>query len=182
VSAYALGIEPGTKLAARVRDGSLPDPSGDEAADRYQRADELLSAAGFSWYEISNWATSPQAQCRHNLLYWRNQHWWGVGPGAHSHIAGVRWSNLKDPEAWASAMLSNTAQVDEVEVLGPAARSLEQLMLGLRLAEGCPVEGLGADSVAQLVADRLAKVADGRLVLTLAGRLLADTVVRALAD
>ncbi len=181
VSAYALGIEPGTKLAARVRDGSLPTPSGDEAADRYRRAEELLGAAGFSWYEISNWARSPQAQCRHNLLYWRNHHWWGVGPGAHSHVAGVRWSNVKDPEAWATGMTAGAPQLDELEVLDAEQQALEQLMLGVRLAEGLPVDGLPADAVERVVADRLATVGDGRLALTLDGRLLADTVVRSLA-
>jgi len=180
VSAYALGIEPGTKLAARVRDGSLPVPSGDEAADRYRRTEERLSDAGFGWYEISNWAASPAAQCRHNLLYWRNHHWWGVGPGAHSHVAGVRWSNLRDPEAWAGAMLSGSAEVDEVEVLGPASRGLERVMLGIRLAEGIPVDGLPAGPVERVRADGLATVDDGRLVLTGTGRLLTDTVVRAL--
>jgi len=181
VSAYALGIEPGTKLAARVRDGSLPVPSGDEAADRYRCTEERLSGAGFSWYEISNWARSPAAQCRHNLLYWRNHHWWGVGPGAHSHVAGVRWSNLLDPEAWAAAALSGTGQIHEIEVLGPEARALERVMLGVRLAEGLAVDRLPADSVERVLADGLATVDKGRLVLTLAGRLLADTVVRVLA-
>ena len=181
VSAYALGIEPGTKLAARVRDGSLPEPSADEAADRYLRADEVLAGAGFGWYEISNWARSSQARCRHNLLYWRNHHWWGVGPGAHSHVAGVRWSNLKDPEAWATSTVGGTDHVDELEVLGPDERALERLMLGARLAEGLEVDGLPPDSVDRVVAHRLATVSDGRLVLTADGRLLADTVVRALA-
>ena len=181
VSAYALGIEPGTKLAARVRDGRLPAPSGDQAADRYARADELLRDAGFDWYEISNWARSPQAQCRHNLLYWRNHHWWGVGPGAHSHVAGVRWSNVKDPEEWAGAVLGGTPEPDELEVLGPEARALERLLLGVRLAEGLPVAELPGAPVERVVAHRLATVVDDRLVLTTDGRLLADTVVRALA-
>ncbi len=163
-----------------MRDGSLPTPSGDEAADRYRRAEELLGAAGFSWYEISNWARSPQAQCRHNLLYWRNHHWWGVGPGAHSHVAGVRWSNVKDPEAWASGMADGAPQLDELEVLDAGQQALERLMLGVRLAEGLPVEGLPADAVGRVEANRLATVADERLVLTLDGRLLADTVVRSL--
>ena len=181
VSAYALGIEPGTKLAARVRDGSLPQPSGDEAADRYQRTEDLLGAAGFEWYEISNWSRSPGSQCRHNLLYWRNHHWWGVGPGAHSHVAGVRWSNLKDPDAWATGMVDDDPQLNDLEVLGPDEQALERLMLGVRLAEGLDVAGLPDDAVDRVVAHGLAAVDGGRLVLTLDGRLLADTVVRALA-
>lgn len=181
VSAYALGVEPGTKLAARVRDGRLPAPSGDQAADRYVRAEQRLRDAGFEWYEISNWARTPQARCRHNLLYWRNHHWWGVGPGAHSHVAGVRWSNAKDPEEWARAALDGMPLLDELEVLGPEARELERLLLGVRLAEGLPAADLPGASVDRVVAHRLATVVDDRLVLTLDGRLLADTVVRSLA-
>src|SRR5690606_26484475 len=100
VSAYALGIEPGTKLAARVRHGELRAPDGDEAADRYLVADELLRDAGFEWYELSNWARTSDARCRHNLLYWQGDHWWGIGPGAHSYVSGVRWWNHTDLERW----------------------------------------------------------------------------------
>ncbi|MFM7064659.1 MAG: coproporphyrinogen III oxidase, partial [Actinomycetes bacterium] len=181
VSAYALGVEPGTKLATRVRDGSLPAPSGDEAAERYRRAAARLGDAGFDWYEISNWARTPAARCRHNLLYWRNEHWWGVGPGAHSHIAGVRWSNLRDPGAWADATTARADPSDELEVLDRDAQELERLLCGVRLSDGLPVDGLADDAVAGMVADGLATVDGGRLVLSLDGRLLADTVVRALA-
>ncbi len=181
VSAYALGIEPGTRLAARVRDGSLPAPSGDEAAERYRRADARLEGAGFGWYEVANWARTPGARCRHNLLYWRNEHWWGVGPGAHSHVGGVRWSNVRDPGAWADAATAQVDHVEELEVLDQDAQDLERLLLGIRLAEGLPVDGLAGPAVDRVVADGLATVVAGRLVLTLDGRLLADTVVRALA-
>lgn len=188
VSAYALGVEPGTKLAARVRDGSLPTPVDDEAADRYLAAEERLGRAGFEWYEVSNWATSPDARCRHNLLYWRNHHWWGVGPGAHSHVAGVRWSNHRDPAAWAAATVPGAGgpvaalsdRVAQVEVLDGPARALERVLLGVRVAEGLAVDDLDAAAVAEVVDDGLAEVDAGRLVLTVRGRLLADTVVRAL--
>ncbi len=168
VSAYALGIEPGTKLAARVRRGELPTPDDDEAADRYLVADELLSAAGFDWYEISNWARSPEARCRHNLLYWRNHNWWGIGPGAHSHLSGTRWWNVDPVEQWSDALLDGAAPAAHVagfEHLDDEQRRLEDLMLGVRLAEGLALEGRHGH----------------RLVLTPRGRLLADAVVTRLS-
>ncbi|MFM7062151.1 MAG: radical SAM family heme chaperone HemW [Actinomycetes bacterium] len=180
VSAYALGVEPGTKLAARVRGGSLTAPSDDEAAERYVQADALLRAAGFAWYEVSNWSRTPAAQSRHNHLYWHNHHWWGVGPGAHSHVAGVRWSNARDPGAWADAAQDGRDHVEELEVLDGAAQELERMLLGVRLAEGLPVDGLARHAVDRVVDDGLATADGDRLVLTLTGRLLADTVVRAL--
>ena len=187
VSAYALGIEPGTRLAARVRDGSLPRPSDDLAAARYQRADERLGAAGLAWYEVSNWARSTEAQCRHNLLYWRNHHWWGVGPGAHSHVAGVRWSNEPDPATWAAVASARSVPYVDAEVLDDAARALERVLLGIRTAEGLHVADIDAphdeereERVQAVVADGLANLVGDRLVLTPTGRLLADTVVRAL--
>ena len=87
ISAYSLIVEEGTRLAARIGRGELAAPDDDVMADRYLAADELLSAAGLRWYEVSNWAASPDAMCRHNLLYWTGGDWWGVGPGAHSHVA-----------------------------------------------------------------------------------------------
>lgn len=180
LSAYALGIERGTRLAARVRAGSLPQPSDDEAADRYRRADERFGAAGFEWYEISNWATSDDAQCRHNRLYWDNHHWWGVGPGAHSHVAGVRWANEPDPTRWAGAAADGAPPAAECEVLDDGARSLERVLLGIRTSRGLAIDDLASAQVRQVVDDGLAEVRDGRLVLTVDGRLLADTVVRVL--
>ncbi len=101
VSAYALIVEDGTRLAARIRRGELPPPDDDEMADRYLAADELLGAAGLGWYEVSNWAAGPGSACRHNLLYWTGGNWWGVGPGAHSHVGGTRWWNVRHPAAYA---------------------------------------------------------------------------------
>jgi putative oxygen-independent coproporphyrinogen III oxidase len=102
ISAYALIVEDGTALAARIRRGELPAPEDDLAADRYLAAEQTLTAAGFAWYEVSNWARSVPARCRHNLLYWRGGDWWGLGPGAHSHIGGVRWWNVKHPASHAA--------------------------------------------------------------------------------
>ncbi len=193
VSAYALGIEPGTKLAARVRNGALLRPSDDEAAQRYTTADELLGQSGFDWYEISNWARGPEARSRHNLLYWTNANWWGIGPGAHSHLSGIRWWNVNHPDLWAGALAGGDAdsgatfngdpgrtQVAGFEALDPGQRRLERVMLEIRLASGLEVdELLDVAAIEQLVDDGLVSTSSipGRLVLTLQGRLLADHVI-----
>ncbi|CAN5451505.1 radical SAM family heme chaperone HemW [soil metagenome] len=174
ISAYALGIEPGTKLAARVRHGALPNPDDDVAADRYLVADDMLAAAGFDWYEISNWATSADAQCRHNLLYWRNHNWWGIGPGAHSHLGGTRWWNRDAPDAWAAALDEHRSPVAGHEHLTEDQRRLEDVMLGLRLSEGLE---LASERSAEVERDGLATRERGLLVLSRPGRLLANQVI-----
>ncbi|SDZ26168.1 coproporphyrinogen III oxidase, anaerobic [Micromonospora pattaloongensis] len=184
VSAYALIVEDGTRLAARMRRGELPYPSDDVAADRYLAAEEALGAAGFSWYEVSNWATSPEARCRHNLLYWTGGDWWGLGPGAHSHVGGVRWWNVKHPGAYAGRLAAGAAPGQGRELLSAGDRHLEDVMLRLRLASGLPLSVLddaGRAGAARALADGLLagpEYAAGRAVLTLRGRLLADAVVR----
>lgn len=181
VSAYALSIEPGTKLAARVRSGELPVPSDDEAADRYVVADELLHAAGFDWYELSNWARDDAARSRHNLLYWRNQHWWGIGPSAHSHVGGRRWWNHDQLGPWAEALAAGETPEAGHERPDAAERTFETVMLGIRLAEGVPMHDLpDTQGLRRVIDDGLATVVGDRLVLTLQGRLLADHVVRTL--
>ncbi len=181
ISAYALSIEPGTKLAARVRAGALPVPSGDDAADRYADADALLREAGYEWYELSNWARRPEGRSRHNLLYWRNQHWWGVGPSAHSHVAGRRWWNHDQLGPWAAALAAGHPAEAGSEAPDADERALETVMLGVRLAEGLPLERVpDRRGAAEVVQDGLATVVEDRLVLTLQGRLLADHVVRQL--
>ena len=103
VSAYALTLEPGTRLTAQVRQGRVGALDEGALAARYDLLDERLSAAGFDWYELSNWARGEAAQCRHNLIYWRGHDWWGIGPGAHSHVAGRRWYNVAHPRDYAAA-------------------------------------------------------------------------------
>ncbi|WP_041832000.1 radical SAM family heme chaperone HemW [Actinoplanes sp. N902-109] len=181
VSAYSLIVEDGTRIAARMRRGELPLPSDDVAADRYLAADRTLSAAGFSWYEVSNWATTPQAQCRHNRLYWTGGHWWGFGPGAHSHVDGVRWWNVKHPVPYAKRLAEGVSPGLGRELLTAEDRQVEDVMLRLRLAEGLPLtvaDPVGAEKA--LVNGLLDPAAyeRGRAVLTLQGRLLADAVVR----
>jgi oxygen-independent coproporphyrinogen-3 oxidase len=182
LSAYALTVEDGTKMAARVRRGELPMPTGDDEADKYELADELLADAGYDWYEISNWARTPADRCRHNIAYWRSHDWWGVGPGAHGHVDGVRWWNLKHPATWAKALAEGDPAAEREE-LTPEQRADEEVLLGVRLREGLPTDRLtpqGRRAVAGLVADGLVdgrEAVRGSVVLTRRGRLLADTVV-----
>ena len=183
VSAYALIVEEGTALASRIRRGELPMPDDDVAADRYLMAEQILSAAGFDWYEVSNWARDPAARSRHNLLYWTDADWWGIGPGAHSHVRGVRWWNVKHPSAYAGRLGNGESPAHAREVLDSETRRVEQVMLRTRLREGVPTGLLSTDgraAVSRLQQDGLVDVNDDSLALTLRGRLLADAVVRAL--
>lgn len=186
VSAYALIIEEGTKLARQIRRGEVPAPDDDRQADMYELADELLDVAGFEWYEVSNWARDEQQRSRHNLAYWTGADWWGFGPGAHSHIAGVRFWNVKHPAAYAQRLAAGFSPAAGRESPDAAARHLESVLLRTRIREGLPISelfGEGRHAVAALIADGLidgAAAVRGRVVLTLRGRLLADAVVRAL--
>jgi putative oxygen-independent coproporphyrinogen III oxidase len=186
ISAYALIVEDGTRLAARVRRGEVEPPDDDVLADRYLIADDMFTQAGFGWYEISNWATSDQARCRHNMLYWTGGDWWGFGPGAHSHVGGTRWWNVRHPSAYAARLAAGQSPAQAREVLTAAERRMEEIMLRTRLAEGAPLSVLTAGalssaerSVAAALLDPSAYAA-GRIVLTREGRLLADAVVREL--
>lgn len=188
ISAYALIIEDGTSLARRIRRGEVAAPDDDLQADMYELADERLSAAGFEWYEVSNWARDDRHRSRHNLAYWTGSDWWGFGPGAHSHIGGVRFWNVKHPAAYAQRLAAGESPAAAREVPDAAARALESVLLRTRIREGLPVAELAGDgrrAVAALIADGLvegpAVVRGGRVVLTRRGRLLADAVVRALA-
>ena len=174
VSAYSLIVEDGTRLAARVRRGELAAPDDDVAADRYLAAEQRLTKAGLSWYEVSNWAADEQAQCRHNLLYWRGGDWWGLGPGAHSHVGGVRWWNVKHPKRYAQRLGEGNSPGLGREILTADQQHTEAVLLGLRLAQGLPTAGLDLGRVQP----GLLEVKDGRATLTLRGRLIADTVVR----
>jgi oxygen-independent coproporphyrinogen-3 oxidase len=186
VSAYALVVEPGTRLAAQVRRGEVPAPEDDDEAAKYEIADEHLTRAGYGWYEVSNWARSRDARCRHNLGYWRDGNWWGIGPGAHSHVGGVRWWNVKHPNAYAGRLAAGDSPAHGRETLTDDQRYDERVLLEVRLADGLATERLrpeGRRAVAGLIADALVDgpaALQGRVVLTRRGRLLADTVVRRL--
>ncbi|MGH8825986.1 MAG: radical SAM family heme chaperone HemW [Jiangellaceae bacterium] len=184
LSAYALIVEEGTRLAARIRRGELPMPDGDDQADKYIAVDEALNAAGFDWYEVSNWATSAPARCAHNELYWTGGDWWGVGPGAHSHVNGTRWWNVKHPAAWAARIAAGDSPAHAREVLDDETRRVERVLLEVRLSGGLDVsllDAAGRAAAPGVVAEGLAGAAAfdaGRIVLTRRGRLLADAVVR----
>ena len=188
LSAYALVVEDGTKLAARVRRGEVPAPDDDDEADKYELVDELATAAGFGWYEVSNWARTSDDACRHNLAYWRGDDWWGIGPGAHSHVGGVRWWNVRHPTGYAQRLESGLSPAQGRERLDAEQQHSEQVLLRSRLREGLRLKDVGMDGdplalLAGVVADGLVdpEAAEaGLVVLTLRGRLLADTVVRAL--
>jgi putative oxygen-independent coproporphyrinogen III oxidase len=188
LSAYSLIVEDGTRLAARIRRGELPPPDDDVIADRYLMADERLRAGGLDWYEVSNWAAGPSARCRHNQLYWTGGDWWGVGPGAHSHVAGTRWWNVRHPAAYARRIAAGVSPGQAREVLTDAERDTERIMLLTRLSAGCPVAELapaGLAAARQAAADGLVSdeaLAGGTVRLTRRGRLLADAVIRAITD
>lgn len=204
VSAYALVVEPGTKMAAQVRRGQIALPSEDDQAQKYELADELLTQAGLGWYEVSNWSRTEQTACQHNLAYWRGDDWWGVGPGAHSYLgaapeqdsaglvseatSGMRWWNVKHPIRYAAQLEQGNSPAAGRELLTRSESNLERLMLGIRLKQGLSIEVLSAQArtrVAQHIAAGLldgAAAVKGTLLLTLKGRLLADTVIRDLCD
>ena len=180
VSAYALIVEDGTAFARKVRRGEVIMPDDDETAEKYLLADERLTSAGLGWYELSNWARDESAQCRHNLLYWRSDDWWGIGPGAHSHVAGRRWWNVKHPAAYAGRLAAGRSPELDAELVDDATGLLEQVMLRTRLREGVPTSLVASRGsvLADLARRGLVDVGPDRVVLTLEGRLLADAVVR----
>jgi oxygen-independent coproporphyrinogen-3 oxidase len=185
VSAYALIVEDGTRLASQVRRGVLPMTDDDDLADKYLLAEERLSGAGYAAYEVSNWARGQDHRCRHNLAYWRGHDWWGAGPGAHSHVGGVRWWNVKHPAAYAARLARGSSPAHARELLAPEDRRVERVLLELRLADGLDLDVLTPTErrrVPDLLARGLGAVSEDRLVLTLEGRLLADGVVRDLLD
>lgn len=188
VSAYALIVEDGTRLASRIRRGELPLPDDDVLADRYLMADETLTTAGLGWYEVSNWAASGRSRCRHNELYWTGADWWGAGPGAHSHVGGVRWWNVKHPKTYADRVRNTESPAQARELLTEEDRRVERILLELRLREGCPLSLLneeGLKAATHAVTEGLLdpeKFTARKAALTLKGRLLADAVVRDLVD
>ncbi|CCK60491.1 Putative oxygen-independent coproporphyrinogen III oxidase HemN (coproporphyrinogenase) (coprogen oxidase) [Mycobacterium canettii CIPT 140070010] len=182
VSAYALVVEHGTALARRVRRGELAAPDDDVLAHRYELVDARLSAAGFAWYEVSNWCR-PGGECRHNLGYWDGGQWWGAGPGAHGYIGVTRWWNVKHPNTYAEMLAGATLPVAGFEQLGTDALHTEDVLLKVRLRQGLPLARLGAaerERAEAVLADGLLDYHGDRLVLTGRGRLLADAVVRTL--
>lgn len=178
VSAYSLIVEPGTALARRIGRGQLPAPDEDLEADEYLLAEQLLTDAGLANYEISNWAR-PGREAAHNLAYWRSEDWWGIGPGAHSHLGSARWWNVRHPRRYAAMLDAGAWPRAGHELLDEALSHEETVMLRLRLREGLPLAWLRESERAALpaLAGRgLVETDGGRLRLTLPGRLLGDAV------
>jgi putative oxygen-independent coproporphyrinogen III oxidase len=184
LSAYSLIIEGNTAMARRLRHGEIEPPDGDDMADKYELVDDLASADGLSWYEVSNWARTPEQRCRHNLAYWRGGDWWGIGPGAHRHRDGMRSWNVKHPSRYAGLLAKDTLPVQESELLTDRDRELERIMLELRISDGLPVDAVPAQTRDQIGVHVARGHLDaeaarhGQLVLTRDGRLMADAVVR----
>lgn len=182
VSAYALIVEEGTALARQVRRGEIPAPDDDTMAEKYRMVDARLSAAGLDWYELSNWSKDAAARCHHNLLYWHGADWWGFGPGAHSHLAGLRFWNVKHPRAYAQRLAAGALPIADHERLGASERRLEDVMLRLRLREGLPRTALEEPALPRLPdlerRGLIESATAANVVLTLQGRLLADALVR----
>jgi oxygen-independent coproporphyrinogen-3 oxidase len=191
LSAYSLIVEPGTKLARQINSGELTEPDEDLQADKYELADKLLTEAGYSWYEISNWSKTEDLKSNHNLAYWSGQDWWGYGPGAHSHLGSVRWWNHKHPLSYANLLEKNVSPAAGREQLDSETAALERILLESRTSAGMSIEQIkklqpGSElAISQLIADGLiegSQAIAGKLLLTLKGRLLADAVVRALSS
>lgn len=192
ISAYSLIVEDGTKLARQIRSGQLPEPDEDLQADKYELADAMLKAAGYGWYEVSNWAKTDSAtdnRSAHNISYWQSQDWWGYGPGAHSHVGGVRWWNVKHPSAYSGKLVEGISPAAGREALDDRTRLEERILLEIRVESGLSVEQAKAVNseagklIAGFIADELVDPGSalrGTLKLTLKGRLLADSLVRQL--
>lgn len=186
VSAYSFIVDPGTALAGRIERGELPGIDDDLQADMYSAADEALSAAGYEWYEICHWAKRPSLQSVHNRSYWTAEDWWGIGPGAHSHVGGVRWWNVEHPTAYFQRVSDGVSPALAREVLTEDQQRVERVLLGLRMRDGIPtdaVDGVKAPLIAEFIGRGLLdgrQALAGRLMLTDAGRLVADHLVREL--
>ncbi|HVM19653.1 MAG TPA: radical SAM family heme chaperone HemW [Egibacteraceae bacterium] len=177
ISAYALTVEPNTEYAARVRRATAAAPDDDVQARRMAVTDDVLTAAGFTRYELSNWAR-PGMQCRHNLTYWRNGDWLGIGAGAHGHWQGRRWWSVRAPQRYVDEVVAGRSTTSGDEVLDLEQQRTERLLLGLRMADGVPrrlVEPVDPAAVAGLV-DAGLLIADDRLRLAPQGWPLANDV------
>lgn len=183
ISAYALIIEEGTKLAALIKRGEVPEVDDDLVADKYLIADKAFKEAGFEWYELSNWS-KPGSESKHNMAYWNGDNWWGAGPGAHSHLNGKRFWNVKHPNLYKERIQNKQSAVADSEVLKKDQIESERLMLLLRLPSGIEKQTLNQIQLSELSEfvesghlDR-ANWNQGRASLTLNGRLIADRILR----
>ena len=181
LSAYSLVIEPGTKMGNDLRTNKIQKVNDDLVADKYLLADEILENHGFKWYEISNWSSNNLIS-RHNLNYWKNNNWWGFGPGAHSHIEGIRWWNLKLPNQWRERLENNYSPAKAREILTSEQKLSENIMLSLRLNSGLDSKQFSSRIINDLINDDLIYLNERNFVLTKRGRLLADQVFLQLSN
>ncbi|MFY7935676.1 MAG: radical SAM family heme chaperone HemW [Candidatus Nanopelagicus sp.] len=183
ISAYALIVEPGTKLAAQIKRGEVEQVDDDLTAEKYLMADQLFTKAGFNWYELSNWAKN-ESHSKHNLSYWLGENWWGIGPGAHSHLNGERFWNVKHPNSYKEKIELNQLPIADSEILNKNQIESERLMLSIRLTSGIETKSLNEkqlNNLAGYVDSGHLNHSDwqrGRATLTLDGRLIADRIVR----
>ena len=183
ISAYALIVEEGTKLAAQIKRGEVGNVDDDLSADKYIMADQAFTSAGFNWYELSNWA-KPNSQSRHNIFYWLGKNWWGAGPGAHSHLNGRRFWNVKHPNLYKERIIKGESAVAEFENLESIQIESERLMLSIRLPSGVEKSTLNDKQILDLAGYVESGHLDqanwnlGRATLTLDGRLIADRILR----
>jgi len=183
ISAYALIVEEGTKLAAQIKRGEVANVDDDLSADKYIMADQAFTSAGFNWYELSNWA-KPNSESRHNIFYWLGKNWWGAGPGAHSHLNGKRFWNVKHPNLYKERIIKGESAVAEFENLESIQIESERLMLSIRLPSGVEKSTLNDKQILDLAGYVESGHLDqanwnlGRATLTLDGRLIADRILR----
>lgn len=183
ISAYALIIEEGTKLAAQIKRGEVDPVDDDLTAEKYLMADNAFTKFGFNWYELSNWS-KPNSESKHNLAYWLGYNWWGAGPGAHSHINGKRFWNVKHPNLYKQKIDAGETPVADSEDLKDSQMESERLMLSIRLPGGVEKSTLNEKQILDLSGYVKSGHLDkgnwdnGRASLTLEGRLIADRIVR----
>jgi len=203
LSLYALTVEEGTRLAYDVAHGRVPEPDPDAQAAIYEWSSERLARASYQQYEISNWSR-PAEECRHNLTYWRNGEWLGLGAGAHSHFRGFRFANVYSPRQYirrvqetaqrgvptaanTRAILKAMRQVAYGEEQTPELAMADTAILALRLNDGISpadfrrrfgreLEDVYGPALDELSGLGLIERYDGRIRLTARGRLLANEV------
>ena len=182
ISAYALIVETGTKLAAQIKRGDISMPNDDLMADMYLLVNQLCNQAGLQWYELSNWS-KPGHECRHNIAYWENKNWWGLGPGAHSHIDGKRFWNLKHPTTYKTKLFGGESPILDSEILTKEQMRDESIMLAIRMREGIDISTLTPTQLERIESYRESghvSMVDKHLQLSPQGRLIADRIVREL--
>ena len=177
LSAYALIVEDGTKLSAKIKRGEIARPDDDLMAQMYLAVDSKATSKNLNWYELSNWGRPA----KHNLVYWHNENWWGLGPGAHSHVDGVRWWNVKHPSKYQEQLAKFESPMHERERLSAEQQKDEAIMLQIRLREGLALADLNPKQIESLqnFQDQV-EFTESHAILTPAGRLIADRIVRTL--